>query len=124
MLDAQPESVVAEVWYRFTDVAYSTGYCEFTDRSTGSMIKIELTEHEVVRRTPKGAWINRGSGAWGSMHGELRFVLLSATKRFAYPTKAEAMASFLARKKAQARIYRARMERALRAINEAAHVEL
>jgi hypothetical protein len=113
--------VTGTTWYRYHDVAYSTGYDEFTDRSTGSVIEVELKEYEVLRHTPKGVWINaspfRSSTSLKDLADE-KFVLLSARKRFAHPTRKEAMTSFLARKKAQIRIYEARISRAKTALRK------
>lgn len=75
---------------------------------------VELQEYEILRTTPKGVWIRRGS-SYG-LHGDERFVLLGARKRFACPTKEEALESFIARKKAQKRIYEARARHAERAL--------
>jgi len=41
----------------------------------------------VVRRTPKGAWVNEGNGA------EDRFILDDADKRYCYPDKENAIRS-------------------------------
>jgi len=114
-----------EIWYRYIDVAYSTGYDEYTDRSTGSIIEVELREYEVLRRTPKGAWINASPfRSTTSVRGiaDEKFVLLSARKRFAHPTKDEAMTSFIARKRAQIRIYEARVKRAKEALLRAEEI--
>jgi len=109
-------------WYRYNDVAYSTGYDEYRDCSSGTRIEVELTEYEVLRYTPKGAWINaspyRSATSFKHMKDE-KFVLLSARKRFAHPTKEEAMTSFIARKKAQIRIYKARVKHAEEALKRA-----
>lgn len=63
------------------------------------------TTYRVTRRTPKGAWIDLG---WG----DKRFVLLSARKRYACPTEAEALESFIMRKRRQEDIYRDRVQSA------------
>ena len=65
----------------------------------------------IVKRTPKGAWVNTYFGR--------KFVNLGARKRWACPTREEAMESFIARKerqlsilKAQARNVEAALDRA------------
>lgn len=47
----------------------------------------------VLRNTPKGAWIKA--------MGYEKFVLSGSGKRFAYPTKAEAIGSYITRKQHQ-----------------------
>lgn len=60
-------------------------------------VSIKLEEWKVIKETPKGYWINRMSGIWW---GGKRWVSKTSRKRFAYPTKEEALESFLIRKKA------------------------
>ncbi len=106
----------SELMYRYEDVAYAAPFDD-----TGCLpgtLEVELRTYRVVRRTAKGAWI---AGCFPDsdgfdLIGAERFVLLAARKRFACPTIDEARQSFIARKRKQARIYKARMERALRAI--------
>ena len=104
---------MTEVWYRYEDHLVSLGYDYEYDRSWGSRVEIRLREFEVLRKTPKGVWIDLGCGVFS---GGERFVLASARKRYACPTKEEARESFIARKKAQARIYEAGARRAKEAL--------
>jgi hypothetical protein len=64
-----------------------------------------LEEHRVVRETPCGAWV-RDPYAYPE---KLRFVNLTKVKQFACPTKEAAKVSFLARKKRQLAIMKARI---------------
>lgn len=57
-------------------------------------VKIEFTEYEVIKLTPKGIWINK---VHFPRH-EKKFVLLSARKRYAYETKKQALYAFIKRK--------------------------
>lgn len=66
-----------------------------------------LEEYRVVRRTPKGCWIQI---APGYPKPKLKFVLNDATKRYAYETTDAAKVSFLARKRVQLNILRNRVE--------------
>jgi hypothetical protein len=104
--------------YRYVDVAYASMSDEYGESRGSGHLEVELKWYDVVRRTPKGAWIADCSpyGSLGSIDGHLRFVLLTARKRFACPTKEEALESFIARKTRQASIYAARLDRARRAI--------
>ena len=77
---------MADVYFRAvctTDEEYPNGEDDF---------QIEFHEFRVIRRTKKGAWITRG------LYDKERFVLDDATKRFAYPTKDQALESLIARK--------------------------
>jgi hypothetical protein len=107
----------SELMYRYEDVMYAAAYDD-TGRAPGTL-KVELRTYEVVRRTDKGCWIRGcflGANGMYAITGSERFVLLTARKRFACPTLDEARASFIARKRRQAGIYKSRMERALTAI--------
>lgn len=52
-----------------------------------------MAEHPIVKRTPCGVWIDR----WGTK----KFVNLQADRKWAWPTKDEAMISLLKRKERQ-----------------------
>lgn len=61
-----------------------------------------LREFHVLRETPRGCWIEVEPG-------QKKFVLATAHKRHAYPTKAEALASFIKRKTRQITILSKRL---------------
>lgn len=71
--------------------------------------EVRLRAIPVLKVTPKGVWL-----ACSTLYSEKRFVRREARKRFACPTKEEAMESFIARKNRQRQIYSARV----RHINE------
>lgn len=90
------------VYYRFVDIRYAAPLDEWdTPIGRGSM-KVELLEVPVYRFTRCGAWMEGPNGL-------PKFVLRSANKQYALPTKEEALASFIARKRRQAKIYRSRL---------------
>lgn len=62
-----------------------------------SGLSLYLWRFQIVRRTPKGVWIDIG-------YGDLKFVRLDARKRYACPTLEEAWESFDARKARQVSI--------------------
>jgi hypothetical protein len=99
---------VIEFYYRYEDVQYAAPLDEFDNPQGPGRLAVELREYQVVKRTPKGVWL--------SLYGDRRFVLNSATRRFACPTKAEAQESFLARKKRQISIHQGSIKRAERAM--------
>lgn len=80
-----------EYWYRI-DKIYEDGHA--------------LIEHcRVLRYTPKGVWVD----TWGGK----KFILASARKRYACPTKDEALESFRARKRRQVALLAAQHDRAV-----------
>ncbi len=83
-----------EVFYRYDAIIYSGGLDEFDNPLGVGTTSLRLSRYRVVRRTPKGVWVDGG-------FFKEKFVLLSARKKFACPTKKEAAVSFAARKKRQ-----------------------
>lgn len=96
-----------EYWFRYEDVRYSVMNDDYGD-SFSVHTKVELRKYPVIKHTATGAWIKGPTGK--------RFVKRECRKRFAAPTLALAKESFVARKKKQAAIYRARADNAERAI--------
>lgn len=95
-------------WYRFEDRTVSAGVDEWERPLGPPRLEVALRKHRFIKATPKGAWI--------SVHGSRRFVLESATKKFACPTIEAAKESFVARKSRQAAILMSRVNRANEAI--------
>ena len=94
-----------EIWYRYEDKTYSVAD-EYGDHHHSSY---ELREYTftVVRHTPKGVWLK----GWGF---EETFVCHNWRKKFACPTREEALKSLIARKNREASIHEARAGRARR----------
>lgn len=69
---------MGDTYYRYD------GYT-FVDHS------VVCRELRVVKRTPKGAWLAED---WDQKGLHLKFILNSARRKFAYPTKEEALNSF------------------------------
>jgi hypothetical protein len=57
---------------------------------------VDFEKHSITRETKRGVWID--------VYGTPKFVLDGARKRYAYPTKKEALASLIARKRKQIQI--------------------
>jgi hypothetical protein len=85
-----------------------------------SYITLSYEQYHVIRKTPKGVWI---STPYMNKKGK-KFILDNATKRFAYPTKEEALNSFIHRKSRYLSILRSRMEDAQSALEAAQEVKL
>jgi len=67
---------------------------------------INFLEYDILKETPMGYWINKWSGSyWREITKEdMKWVSKDGKKRFAYPTKEEAIQSFIFRKKRQIKI--------------------
>lgn len=102
--------IESEVYYRYEDVRYAPPADECGERYGIGDLKVELRKFDVKKHTPKGTVIN--------YYNQRKFILREANKHFACPTIEEAKASFIARKKRQASIHRARYEQALEAIEK------
>lgn len=76
-------------------------------------LEIMYEEYTILKYTPKGVWIEHPQ--YGHLKG--KFVLLSGKKRFAYPTKEEALKSLYYRKKRQLLYLRNQIEIAETVIN-------
>ena len=114
-----PVHVPDEMWYRFEDRRYSVTI-DADAEVFGSRMDVELHEYYVAKHTPKGVWLTMfrcsSDTPFSPKTYWARFVLHSARKRFACPTIELAKESFIARKRKQARIHRARAAQADRAI--------
>jgi hypothetical protein len=98
-----------EYWYRMEDKLYASPVDEFGEPVGGPTLTVEVYAYPVLKHTKKGVWLHCGFGIIK------RFVLNNAKKQWASPTLEEAKASFLARKKRQEAIYKARIDIARRA---------
>ena len=101
--------MIGDIWYRYMETQYAAPLDEYERPMGNGSVQINLTEYHVIKETPKGVWL-RHTGFL--MYNWKKFVLLGSRKKFACPTKEEAMVSFIARKRAQIRIYKDRLESA------------
>lgn len=100
----------AECWYRVEDFRYAGGWDADYDCAVGEgRPGYNFLELRVLRHTPKGVWVE-GRG------NRPRFVLRDAHKRYACPTREDALESFRARKRRQAGILRAQAKNAEQAL--------
>lgn len=97
------------IWWRVRDQWYAPDVDEFGDTIPGTRSMEILGEwFTVLKTTPKGVWLL----PYGSSLYVKRFVLREVRKRYACPTLQEALESFIARKKRQKGVYKARMDAA------------
>ncbi|KWA83995.1 hypothetical protein WL29_21765 [Burkholderia ubonensis] len=102
MTGAEKKPEVGDTWYRFED--YRVGHADEWGDLVSVSVQVSHREYTVTKVTPKGVWLSWGFG------GSNRFVLLGARKRFAHPSKEEALESFMARKTSQIRILEKQLE--------------
>ena len=98
---------VGDVWYRIVDGRYAPPLDEYEQPIGTGRPYLRTEEYRVIRVTPCGVVLDNG-----------RVVLEHWTKKFACPTIELARVSFLARKRRQLTIHRARVEQAEWAIAE------
>lgn len=93
-----------EVWYRYDDMRWSVTL-DAEMEHYGTRLEVIETAYPVVKKTPKGAWLELG------VFGETdkRWVGLGTGKRFAHPTRKEALEGYIHRKNRQIKIYEARL---------------
>lgn len=101
--------------FRYVDNRYAASLDEWDEPVGKGSCGLTCWEYEIVKRTPKGVWIE--------CHGEHKFVLQTARKQFALPTKELALDSFLARKRSQYDIHMARADNAAEAYAMAQQVK-
>lgn len=94
--------------YRFDTVRQSLGVDEWDEPLPGRRLEVKCTEYPIVKRTPKGAWID--------CYGTQRFVLLTARKQFACETREAAAESFRRRKQCQIKLLSERINDAKEAL--------
>lgn len=103
---------VGEYLFRYEEIACSRGTNEYDDPLPGYDLVLHLHKFKKLKRTPKGVWIS----LYSDLFENKKFVLLAARKRYACPTKKEALISFIARKRRQIEIIKYQLEKAERAL--------
>lgn len=93
-----------ETYYR-----YETWHMDFAN----SIVDIEPDTYVVLSTTPKGVWV-----IYPYCKAGKKFILNNAKKKFAYPTKDEALYAFYRRKLKQKRILECTLEICDYIINE------
>lgn len=88
--------------YRYEETRYAPPFDEFDNPCGKGTIRVNLYTFQVVRKTPKGVWIDS--------FGREKFVLLRAKKKYAHFSKEEALESFIARKNRQSQILNQKLQ--------------
>lgn len=107
---------MTETWYRYEDHRESLGVDQWDNPYPGFRSVVTLSEFSVLRHTPKGVWLTN-KGLWGGT--SRHFVRNEARKRFACPTKEDALESYIARKKRQIQILEDQVKHATNCLDQA-----
>jgi hypothetical protein len=99
-------------FYRYEAVEYaSIGYDGEYESPKFPNPKVELREFNLWKETPKGYWIGYGNANWtGKLKGFGHWVSKTTRKRFAYPTKKEALENFIKRNERRVKILSRQLE--------------
>lgn len=96
-------------FYRYEIRSFSVGNIDgnslLTDFSTD--VNVKLLKFCLVSETPKGYWICSGDG--NELHSDRRWISKTSRKRYAYPTKKEAMVNLIKRSESRSRILRSQL---------------
>ena len=103
-------------WFRVTDGKWAPPLDEWERPIGDGESFVQIHSFRVVKVTACGVWLDA--------FGARRFVLRDSRKRFACPTKKEALDSFRARKTAQLRILRKRIRHVERCLTLSADPSL
>lgn len=86
--------------------------------------KVVLRTYNLVRETPKGYWIGYGYPFGDYLMGKPIWVSKTARKRFAYPTKEEALNNFIKRNEKRIKIMEYQLFSCKLAIKEAKEIKI
>lgn len=117
-------SNVPQKFYRYEAVEYaSMGVDGDYERSGIPNPKIELRTYNLWKETPKGYWIGYGFLYTGSKRYG-KWVPKEGKKRYAYPTKQEAMTNFIKRNEYRVKILKYQLWSCELALSNAKNVKI
>lgn len=120
------EVKVGDVWYQYKDTVYAAPLDEFDNPCGPPRLEVKLWLWRVVKVNPQSVWVVRTYAneprldeyyfkmEYLRSYGVLMY--LKSKRKPAHPTKAEALRSFLAKKRVQVRIYSSKVARAEKAM--------
>jgi len=112
-------------FYRYQGVQYAT--LSYDGDFVSSSIpnpKLELYEYDLFKETLKGYWIGYGSIVPGNLRSEAIWVSKTAKKRFAYPSKQEALIGFIKRTERRVKILKNQLTSCNMLLSDANHLKL
>jgi hypothetical protein len=72
--------------------------------------KIELRRFDLIQETPKGYWIGSFLNGWDETPYFKKWVTKTSKKRYAYPTKAEALQNYIKRTEKRIKILKSQLQ--------------
>ncbi len=84
-------------------------------RKSNPEVSFHISQHEIIRRTPKGVWIK------DPVTLQPKFILLTANKRWAAETVEQAVRDLFERRKSQVQLLSGQLRRAEASLNELAN---
>lgn len=92
-------------FYRYEAVQYATISIDGEYESPNLPDpKIEVRRYNLLKETPKGYWIGFGDLGDGKLHSYGKWVSKTSVKRYAYPSKKEALNNFIKRNEKRIKI--------------------
>ena len=112
-------------FYRYEAREYSAGTDEFGDpiHKIVPDPKVSLMTFNLHKETPKGYWIGYGFYCPDNLRANARWVSKTGRKRYAYPTKEQALENFIKRKEKQVKILKHQTWSAEIALKEAQKIK-
>jgi hypothetical protein len=86
--------------------------------------KIELRTYNLHKETPKGYWIGYGHYAPDMLRGNSTWVSKTAKKRYAYPSKQEALTNYIKRTEKRIGILKSQLQECEYGLMNAKKIEL
>ncbi len=105
-------------FYRYQECQYSDIH-DFGEGGSSIRVNVELITLNLHKETPGGYWIGYGHYAPDMLRGNSRWVSKNSKRRYAFPTKKEALLNFHPRKKQQVRILKNQLQTAEIALKDA-----
>lgn len=111
-------------FYRYEIKRYSSSsYDDYGSydypRKSVSYSELNLIIYNLYKETPKGYWIGFGKKEIGFLHSESIWVSKTSRKRFAYPTKKEALVNYIKRTEIRSNILKSQYDECECGIKEA-----
>ncbi len=113
-------SSVGDKFYKVYAQSYSVIIDAEREEYGSSPLYLKEAVYKVVKVTPKGVWIDYQCDI---ARGRPHFVRLDSRKKFAYPTREQALDGFIAKKRRHVSILSAQHDDALQALNMALRVK-
>jgi hypothetical protein len=107
-------------FYRYKGIQYAT--TDHNGEYTSSYIPnptLILEEYNLFKETDKGYWIYYGSILPGKLRSEAIWVSKTAKKRFAYPSKEQALQGYIKRTEKRVRILQYQLDSCQMLLNDA-----